>query len=170
MNLTRSIVAGIICLSLTSCATWQPKTTFGRNVQAWWQAPATQEGVAFVTKTATQFVINSALAALQQYASGSKKIDYKEIAVQGGIATLYTQAGSIRTLQGTSQVIDPVAIAQVLEQGGTPDEISRNLAGSLFDSATAMIRAGLSPDEAAEVNAAALDQAALQVSTAVNEK
>lgn len=154
-----------VTLALTSgCASWQPKTAFGRNAKAWWQSPATQQGIAMAEQAATQFVINSALIALQQYAGG-QKLDFQEIAAKGGIATLYTQAGNIRTLQGTAQVLDPIATAQILEQGGTTEQMSRKLAGTLFESATVLIRAGLTPDRAAEVNAAALDSAAALVSS-----
>ena len=101
---------------------------------------------------------------MQQYAGGGK-IDYQKIAVSGGIATLYQQASNIRQLQGTNQVLDPEATARLLEQGGTSEEIARKLALQLFENASALIKAGASPNQAAEVNAAGLDKAALIVAT-----
>ena len=106
-----------------------------------------------------QFAVNASLAALQQWAGGGK-MDYTRIAVDGGINTLWQQSANIRQLQGTSQVLDPVATARLLEAGGTPEAISRKLAEQLFDNATALIRAGMDPDSAAEVNAAGIDAAA----------
>lgn len=153
-------------MSLASCA-YQPRTQFGKSIIAWWGSPSTQLGLQYVEQAATQFAINAGLAALQQWAGGGK-INYQQIAVQGGISTLYQQASNIRQLQGTALVLDPVATAQLLEQGGTPEEISRKLAMELFDNATALIVAGATPNQAAEVNAAALDKAAAIV--AASEK
>jgi hypothetical protein len=159
-------LAFILCLSLSACG-YQPRTQFGRNVAAWWGQPGTQQGVAVAEQAAMQFAVNAGLAALQAYAGGGK-INLQQIAVQGGISTLYQQASNIRQLQGTAQVLDPVATAQLLQQGGTPEEISRKLAQQLFDNATALIVAGASPNQAAEVNASGLDQAAVIVKTSVN--
>lgn len=134
-------------------------------MEKWWKSPATQTGVFYAEQAASQFAINAALAALQQYAGGGK-LNYQQIAVTGGINTLYMQANNIRQLQGTAQVIDPVATARLLEQGGTSQEISQKLAQQLFDNASALIAAGASPNSAAEVNAMALDKAAAIVTAA----
>jgi hypothetical protein len=151
---------------LVGCAGYQPKTQLGKYVIAWWAKPSTQEGVHYVTQAATNFAINAGLAALQQYAGGGP-INYQTIALQGGISTLYQQAANIRQLQGTHQVLDPAATAMLLEQGGTPEEISRKLAAALVANTQALIsRANIPPDQAAEINAAALDRAALILSTA----
>jgi len=138
-------------------------------VNQWWNAPATQNAVAKIEQVCTQFAINAGLAALQTYAGGGK-VDLQEIATVGGINTLYQQATYLRQIQGTAQVLDPVKTAQILEQGGTSKEISQKLAQELFDNATVLIRAGITPDAAVEINAAALDKAAAQVSNAINEK
>ena len=135
----------------------------------WWSSPGTQNAIAKIEQVCTQFAINAGLAALQTYAGGGK-VDLQEIATVGGINTLYEQATYLRQIQGTSQVMDPIRTAQILEQGGTSKEISQKLAQELFDNATVLIRAGLTPDAAVEVNAAALDKAAAKVSNAVNEK
>jgi hypothetical protein len=148
------ILTIIICFIFTGC-----QTPFGKGVSSWWNEPATQQGIAYAEQAATQFAMNAALAALQQWAGGGK-LNYQQIAVQGGISTLYMQASNIRQLQGTAQVLDPVATARLLEQGGTPEEISRRLAQELFDNATVLIKSGLTPNQASEVNAAALDRAA----------
>jgi hypothetical protein len=153
-------LAFILCFCLVACA-----TPFGKSVSAWWSAPATQTGIAYAEQAATQFAVNAALAALQQYAGGGK-MNLQQIAVTGGISTLYQQASNIRQLQGTAQVLDPVATARLLEQGGTPKEISQKLADDLFRNATKMILAGATPNAAAEVNAAALDKAAAIVASA----
>lgn len=161
----RFLIVAIAGLAfLASCADYQPRTSFGRSAKAWWYSPATQEGLSIATAAATKFAIHAGLAALQAYA-GHEEIDLRKIAVSGGIATLYSQAASLRQLQGTAAVLDPVAAAQLMQQGGTPDEISRRLAGQLFDNATALVRSGLSPDAASEVNAAGLDQAAAILSS-----
>jgi hypothetical protein len=157
---------------LTSCADYQPKTQFGRNAKAWWNKPATQQGVQYIEQAALSFAVNAGMAAIEQYA-GTGELDlgkadtYKAIALKGGIATLYSQASNIRQLQGTAQVVDPVATAQLLEQGGTSEEISRKLAAELFLNASALIQRGISPDQAAEVNAAGLDKAASKIAVIV---
>lgn len=147
----------IVALVMCGCA-----SPVGVRVASWWNAPATRAGVAYAEQAAMQFAVNAGLAALQQWAGGGK-IDYRRIAVTGGISTLYQQASNIRQLQGTAQVLDPVATARLLEQGGTPEEVSRRLAQELFDNATVLIKSGLSPNAAAEVNAAGLDRAAAVV-------
>ena len=156
----KTILTLIISISfLTAC-----QTPFGKATKAWWEKPSTQAGVGYAVQSGTQFAVNAGLAALQQYAGGGK-IDYQKIAVSGGIATLYQQASNIRQLQGTNQVLDPEATARLLEQGGTSEEIARKLALQLFENASALIKAGASPNQAAEVNAAGLDKAALIVAT-----
>ena len=162
------LLALVLCLALPACG-YQPKTQFGKSVAAWWGQPSTQQGVAIAEQAGTQFLINSALAGLQAYAGGGK-IDYKQIAMQGGIATLYTSASNIRQLQGTAQVLDPVATAKLLQQGGTPEELSRKLAQEIFDNASSLIVAGASPNQAAEASAAALDKAASIVASETSNK
>lgn len=164
----KNLLSALLCLSLASCA-YQPKTQFGKNVAAWWGKPSTQTGLHYVEQAATQFLVNSALAGLQAYAGGGK-IDVRKIAMQGGIATLYTSASNIRQLQGTSQVLDPVATARLLEQGGTPEELSRKLAQEIFNNASALIVAGASPNQAAESGAAALDKAAAFLAAETSNK
>lgn len=164
MKTLKMMVVMALVVSLAGCG-YQPRTKFGRDVAAWWGSPGTQAGVAKAEQAAMQFAVNAGLAALQAYAGGGR-VDLKEIAVSGGVATLYQQASNIRQLQGTAQVLDPVATARLLEQGGTPEEISRKLAQQLFDNATALIVAGASPNQAAEVNAAGLDMAAAVVADA----
>ena len=160
MKSITSFLLGIIWVYLVGCS-----TPIGKSVDKWWKSPTTQTGVYYAEQAATQFAINAALAALQQYAGGGK-LNYQQIAVSGGINTLYMQANNIRQLQGTAQVIDPVATARLLEQGGTSQEISQKLAQQLFDNASALISAGASPNAAAEVNAMALDKAAAIVTAA----
>ncbi|MEI6395051.1 MAG: hypothetical protein WCT12_28575 [Verrucomicrobiota bacterium] len=158
---TRNLLLAVcLCFSLSAC-----QTPFGKSVSAWWAKPATQQGVACAEEAATQFAVNAALAALQQWAGGGK-LNYQQIALQGGISTLYMQASNIRQLQGTSLVLDPVATAQLLQQGGTPEEISRKLATELVANANALIlQTGITPSQAAEINAAALDKSAVVVKT-----
>jgi len=163
MKLPKLLVVVIAILSFAGCG-YQPKTKVGKDMAAWWGAPSTQRTLDYVQTAATQFAINAGLAALQQWAGGGK-IDYQKIAVQGGISTLYQQASNIRQLQGTAQVLDPNATAKLLEQGGTPEHISRKLAEQLFNNATALIIAGATANEAAEVNASGLDAAAALLET-----
>lgn len=158
------LLSCLVILNVVAC-----QTPFGKATRAWWESPATQSGLHYATQAATQFAVNAGLAALQQYAGGGK-LDYQKIAMQGGISTLYQQASNIRQLQGTAQVLDPVATARLLEQGGTSEEISRKLARQLFENASALILAGADPNQAAEVNAAALDAAAAKVAAAASEK
>ena len=158
--MNKTIVIILACVSLAGC-----QTPFGQSVSSWWAKPSTQVGVAYAEQAATQFAVNAALAALQQWAGGGK-LNYQQIAVQGGISTLYMQASNIRQLQGTTQVLDPVATARLLQAGGTPEEISRKLAQELVNNANALIlESGITPSQAAEVNATALDKAAVVVKT-----
>jgi hypothetical protein len=162
------VVLTITAALLSGCVGYQPKTGLGKNVVAWWNKPSTQEGVEFAKQAALNFAINAGLAALQQYAGGGP-INYQQIALQGGIATLYSQASNIRQLQGTAQVFDPTATAQLLEQGGTPEEISRKLAAALVENSKALMQQSgytLTASEAAEISAAGLDRAAVIVQTA----
>lgn len=155
----------IICLSLAGCQTLK---NAGSRIKDYWQRPATQEAFNRVVQVGFQFATNAALQALSQYARGADFKDgetYSKIGYSAGALTLYQQASSIRQLQGTAQVLDPEATARLLEAGGTPKEISRKFADQLFQNATRLIQAGLSPDAAAEVNAAAIDQAALIVNS-----
>ena len=160
MKIITAFLLGVIWVFLVGCS-----TPLGQSVDRWWKSPATQTGIYYAEQAASQFAINAALAALQQYAGGGK-LNYQQIAVTGGINTLYMQANNIRQLQGTAQVIDPVATARLLEQGGTSQAISQKLAQQLFDNASALIAAGASPNSAAEVNAMALDKAAAIVTAA----
>jgi len=153
---------------------WQPKTAFGRSAKAWWNAPATQAGAQYAAGVATQYLMNAGLAAAQSYA-GTGKMDSKQIFTQAGVSTLYQQASNIRQLQGTSDVLNPVATAALLDagavalttisEGGTSEEVSRKLAAQIFETATALIKQGYSPNQAAEITAAALDAAAVKLAT-----
>ncbi len=165
-TLLKLLTLALAALLISGCAGYQPKTSLGKNVVAWWAKPSTQDGVEYLTGLATNFAINAGLAALQQYAGGGP-VNYHQIAVQGGISTLYQQASNIRQLQGTHQILDPVATARLLEQGGTPEQISRKLAADLVANTKALMdAANLPPDQAAEINAAALDRAALMLANA----
>jgi hypothetical protein len=139
---------------------------------AWWKKPSTQEGVQHVIEAGTSFAVSAGLAALQQYVGGGP-IDYGKIALAGGVGTLYTQASYIRQLQGTDQVLDPVATAQLLEQGGAPSEIARALAKKLVMNTQAIVRESgyaLTASQAAEVNAAGLDKAAAVLAAIAEEE
>ena len=158
----KKLLALTLVLALAGCSTF---AAAGKSISSWWSKPSTQQGVAYAEQAATQFAINAGLAALQAYAGGGK-IDYQQIALQGGISTLYMQASNIRQLQGTAAVLDPVETARLLEQGGTPEQISRKLAAELAANANALIlQTGITPNQAAEINAAALDKAAVVVKT-----
>lgn len=152
----KHIIILAIIASFTGCATLE-KT--GTSIGNWWNRPATQEAVTRAQQVAFSFAMNAGLQALRSYATG-QSIDYREVIIQSGAARLYQQASNIRQLQGTSQVLDPQATAALLAQGGTNDEISRALANQLFNNASVLIAAGLTPNQAAEVNAAGLDAAA----------
>lgn len=145
-----------IVATLSGCATLE-KT--GQSIGNWWNRPATQEAVIKAQQIAFSFAMNAGLQALRTYATG-ESIDYREVIIQSGAATLYQQASNIRQLQGTAQVLDPNATAALLAAGGTNKEISQALAQQLFNNASALISAGLTPNQAAEVNAAGLDAAA----------
>jgi hypothetical protein len=164
MGIMRMMIVVGMVVAMAGCA-----SPMGKRMSAWWNAPATQNGIHYAVQAGTQFAVQAGLAALQQYAGGGR-IDYQKIAVTGGINTLYMQASNIRQLQGTSMVLDPVATARLLEQGGTPEDISRRLAQELFDNATVLIKSGLSPNAAAEVNAAGLDAAAARVAERTGDK
>lgn len=136
------------------------------KVSQWWNSPGTQAGKATVERLAISFAQNVALSFLQQWAGGGP-IDPARLAISGGAGMLYTQANYIRDLQGTNQVLNPVAMANALEAGGTTKEISQKLAQQLYDNAVAaMHQANLSPDKASELNAAGLDAAAAKVGAA----
>lgn len=166
-RIAKILVALTLVSSFAGCAGWQPKTNFGKAVVAWWEKPETQERVADAAVLARNYAINFALTALSQWAAG-EEWDLQKVAVQGGVATLYQSASKIRQLQGTTQVLNPELTAQLLEQGGTSKEISQKLAGALVENAEALLAKNwwLTPDQAAEVNAAGLDRAAQLVETA----
>jgi hypothetical protein len=153
----------LAALLFTGCAGYEAKTQIGKNVVAWWKDPGTQarleSGARYAVQAGTSFAISAGLAALQQYVGGGP-IDYGKIAMAGGVGTLYTQASYIRQLQGTHQVIDPIATAKLLEEGGTSQEIAKALAENLIANTKALSERGLSFDQAAEINAAGLDKAA----------
>lgn len=155
---TAGFLAIMLCLVI-GCG-YQPKTDYGKAVAAWWGKESTQKVVMTAQQAATQFAVNASLAALQAWAGGGK-LDVGTIATQAGINTLWQQASNLRQLQGTHQVLDPEATARLLQQGGTPEEISRALAQQLFENASALIEIGISPDAASEINAAGIDSAAL---------
>jgi hypothetical protein len=155
---TAAFMALMLCLVI-GCG-YQPKTDYGKAVAAWWGKDSTQKVVMTAQQAATQFAGNAALATLQAWAGGGK-MDVGAIATQAGINTLWMQASNIRQLQGTTQVLDPIATARLLQQGGTPEELARSLAQQLFDNASALIQLGIPPDQAVEINAAGIDAKAL---------
>lgn len=162
MIFPKALAAAILSLAILSgCAAIQ---NAGVSVCDWWKRPTTQEVVIRAQQIALNFAISAGLAALQQYATG-QPFDYRTVAIAGGAATLWQQASNIRQLQGTSQVLDPIATAKLLEKGGTNKEISEKLAAQLFDNASKLIEVGMTPDKAAEVNAAGLDAAAVILRT-----
>ena len=57
-------------------------------------------------------------------------------------------------------MLDPAATARLLAEGGTNKAISQALALQLFNNASNLIAAGLTPNDASEINAAGLDAAA----------
>ena len=154
MKKTGYVVAAV--LVFTGCSTLEKA---GTSIGNWWGKPETQEAVMRAQQVAFSFAMNAGLKALRAYAAG-ESIDYREVIIQSGAATLYQQASNIRQLQGTARVLDPEATAALLEQGGTNEEISQALSIQLFNNAANLIEAGLTPNQAAEVNAAGLDAAA----------
>jgi len=166
-NIINVILILTVALLLSGCY-----TTWGTNIDKWWKSPATQasvaNGVSYAEQAATQFAINAGLAALQQYAGGGK-LNYQQIAITGGINTLYMQAQNIRQIQGTTQVLDPIATAQALQSGGTSEQIAQKLAQQLVDNANALIKAGATPNQASEVNAMAFDKAAAVLTAATTK-
>lgn len=162
------IVTLITLTAFTGCQTPIGKAcsaetaAIGRTLTKWWKSPGTQQGLSYAMQAAQQFAMQLALASVQQYAS-TGKVDLKTAAQTGGIAVLYQQASNIRQLQGTSMVLDPVATANLLAQGGAPKDVSQKLAQQLFDNATALIKVGATPNQAAEVQAAGIDAAAAKL-------
>ncbi len=163
-------LALIATFSLVGCETianYQPRSALGKSVKTFWSKAETQEGIRvagqFVLATGRDFAAQMLLAGLRGYTTGTPMTlgsVASEAGIRTGVATLYTQANYLRTIQGTNLVLDPVATADLLVQGGTPEELSRKLAANLFDNATEMIRRGASPNQAAEANAAGFDKAA----------
>ena len=152
----RLVAISLSLLVFAGCATIHRT---GDSLQAWLNRPATREAIIRAQQVAFSFAMNAGLQALRSYAVG-ESIDYREVIIQSGAATLYQQASNIRQLQGTAQVLDPQATAALLAQGGTNKEISQALALELFNNAANLIAAGLTPNDASEINAAGLDAAA----------
>ena len=152
----RLVAIGLSLLVFTGCATIHRT---GDSLQSWLNRPATQEAIMRAQQIAFSFAINAGLQALRSYAV-DESIDYREVMIQSGAATLYQQASNIRQLQGTAQVLDPAATARLLAEGGTNKAISQALALQLFNNASNLIAAGLTPNDASEINAAGLDAAA----------
>lgn len=139
-------------LALTSCASFN----------TWWQKPETQEAVEKSSRVALSIAFQTASLVAQQYLSGQKVQggDVLNAALSAGASTLFTQASALRQVQGTADAVDPVAIAQALQENGTPKALANKNAGLIAANAVALIAAGLTADKANELQASAFDKAA----------
>lgn len=143
-------------LSLTSCAQFQ---SAGRSVASWWGKPETQVVVHKVQTAVFDFAFQLAINTARQYGE-TGKVDFQTAAITAGANTLYSQASAIRQIQGTSQVVDPVAIARILEANGTASDTARQIALVVASGASQLVKQGVNPDRASEIQANEFDQAA----------
>jgi len=147
-------------LFIGGCAGYQPKTQLGKNLQAWWSNPDTQQHVATVARNVTVAIMAGGAESLREYVT-TGAVDPWKVGSIAAASVLFSNASALRTLQGTNQVLDPVATAQVLIASGTPKEAAGKLANQIVDKTALLVQAGMPVDQAAEVTAAALDKEAV---------
>jgi hypothetical protein len=153
VNIIAAILS-IICLG--GCATVQK---FGTQALWLWNQPTTQEKVAVMADAAYKAAFAAGLSAVDDFAKG-EKVNLPKAAMAGGAAALYTAASYVRTLQGTSQVINPTDTATKLEEAGIAKSDAEKLADIITSKASELQRQGMPADKASEINASAFDAAA----------
>lgn len=156
--LKKIFLAGVLLCAflLASCAHFR---TAGDHVKVWWEKPSTQLAIQTAQSLAFQLAYNLALAAAGQYGA-TGKVDFQGAAITAGANTLYQQASALRQIQGTQVVVDPIAMAKVLEANGTTGETARAIASILASNARMLVERGVDPDKASEIQANEFDQAA----------
>ncbi|CAN5353498.1 hypothetical protein BH09VER1_BH09VER1_28560 [soil metagenome] len=152
MKTTLSLLMLVLVVLQPGCATYQPKTQFGKKVAAWWNDPGTQEKVQIAGDAAGQFLFNAGLGAATVLLNGGNldKGALTKVAISSGALTLYQTASSLRQLQGTTQVLDPIATATVLQQTGTPSDAAKQIALQVIAQIQQNMAKGQSADQAAE--------------------
>lgn len=143
-------------VAFTGCSTMQ---STGNKFSAWWNLPATKAKVQKVEEIAFSLAINIGLAVVQQYGE-TGKVNLNSAAIAAGANTLYQQASALRQIQGTAQVIDPNAIAAVLESNGTASDMARQIALIIAQNGSILVTSGVNPDVASERQASEFDRAA----------
>lgn len=144
----------LLCLNL-GCAK-------DSRIAQWWAKPTTQAQVSFVQHEAFVFAQQIAFNAVSQWAK-TGKVDTKTMFVQAGANTIYDTASQIRTLQGTAQVADHVAIAGALESNGYTKKSAQEIAGQIVTNITELSRRTGDPDQANEITAAGFDKTAADI-------
>lgn len=152
-------IASLIAAALffTGCASLQ---NAGTGLKNWWQNPDTQQHAATVIRNATVAIMAGGAESLREYIT-TGAVDPWKVGSVAAASVLFSNASALRTLQGTSQVLDPVATAQALVSSGTPKDAANTLANQIVDNTKKLVNAGLPVDQAAEVTAAALDSEAV---------
>jgi hypothetical protein len=150
------LLVACAALSLTGCETVQ-KT--GTQALWWWNQPKTQERIAVMADAAYKAAFAAGLSAVDDLAKG-QPVNIPKASMAGGAAALYTAASYIRTLQGTSSVINPSETAAKLQEAGIPQTDAEKLASIITAKASELQRQGVPADKASEINASAFDAAA----------
>lgn len=151
----KTVLLLTLCV-FTGCASFQ---STGQKISVWWAKPETKLKVEKAEQIAFALAINIGLATLQQYGN-TGKVNVQSAAIVAGANTLYQQASALRQLQGTVQAIDPVAIAQVLEQNGSASDTARQVALVIANSGNALVQSGIAASRASELQASEFDRAA----------
>lgn len=157
---TRFAIVLLVIFGLTSCTTLEPKfKAAGTSIKLWFNKPETQEKIQVAVEVAGQFLATAGLGYAQQSFTGVK-VNPTTLLIGSAITTLYSQASNIRKLQGTTQVLDPIATADALQAAGTPADAAKQIGLQITTNIQDAVNKGLSPDAAAEQQAAKLDTAA----------
>lgn len=156
----RFVLIAAAILSTNGCSTLEPKfQAAGTSIKLWFNKPETQAKIETAVEVAAQFLATAGLGYAQQSFTGVK-INPTSLLIGSAITTLYSQASNIRKLQGTTQVLDPVATADALQMAGTPREAANKIGLQITQNIEEAVTKGLSPNKAAEQEASKLDTAA----------
>lgn len=156
----KKLILIISTAALCSCSTFQQA---GSRIKEIWERPSTQEVVVSIREVALSFAFNLGMAAVQQYAD-TGKVNLSGTALTAGANTLWQQASALRQIQGTRVVVDPIAVSSVLQSNGTSEEMARAIAAVIAYNARDLLKAGVDPDQASEIQASEFDRAAAMIS------
>ncbi len=167
MKKTTLITMAVIGLTMSGCNSLQPDGTLkptefgkiGTSIKTYWNKPTTQAKVEQIKEVLFALGVNTVASVASSYGN-TGSVNWYTVGAQAGISTLYGQAAALRQIQGTNQVIDPVAIAQVLQTNGTTQAMAQQVALQVAANLNALVSNGLTPNQASESAASQFDAAA----------